>query len=134
MTHWALQYIGLRWTNGGNSREEGFDCWNLTRTVQREQFGIDVPAIDVDAYKVRDCVNAFSCHDELSNWVKVDEPREGDCILMSQSKLPTHIGVWVDVQGGGILHSVQGSGVVFTSESHIHSMKYNILGCYRHAG
>ncbi|CAB4122147.1 Endopeptidase, NLPC/P60 domain containing protein [uncultured Caudovirales phage] len=134
MTHWANEYMGITWSNGGNSKQEGFDCWNLVRTIQREQFGIDVPVIDVDAYKIKDCVVAFSTHGELKNWDKVEVPQEGDCVLMSQNKRPTHIGVWLDEQGGGIIHSVQGVGVIFTTESHIQSMNYNVLGYYRYAG
>ena len=43
MTHWAIRYIGDEWV----TREH--DCWGFVRRVYREQFGIAVPAVDVDS-------------------------------------------------------------------------------------
>ena len=90
---WAAQYIGQPWVHGEH------DCWAFFRRVQAERFGRQVPAIDVDAFDVRACVAAFTGHDERARWQEVQQPQEGDAVLMSQSRVPTHVGVWVD---GGV--------------------------------
>jgi cell wall-associated NlpC family hydrolase len=121
---WAAQYIGQPWVHGEH------DCWAFFRRVQAERFGRQVPAIDVDAFDVRACVAAFTGHDERARWQEVQQPQEGDAVLMSQSRVPTHVGVWVD---GGVLHCVRGAGVVFSSLRGLKSFPYNVTGYYRAA-
>lgn len=116
----AKQYIGQPW-------EAGHDCWAFFRRVQRERFGRDVPVIDVDAFDTRACVKAFVGDDERQRWELVDQPLDGDGVLMSQSRQPTHVGVWVD---GGVLHCVRNTGVVFSTLRSLKSF-YNVLGYYR---
>lgn len=114
--HWAAQYIGRRWAAGATGPEY-FDCWGLFRHVQHEQFGIEVPAIAPDSYGTLSCAKTFRDHPEREHWQPIGEqaPQEGDCVLMSSGNHPRHIGVWLAVDGGGVLHCVQGAGVVYQS-------------------
>lgn len=116
------QYLGDAWVHGEH------DCWGFFRRVQREQFGRDVPVIDVDAFNLRDCIHAFTGNIERTRWAEVSDPQNGDAVLMSQSQRPTHVGVWVD---GAVLHCVRGSGVVYTSLATLRNFPYNVLGFYR---
>lgn len=125
MNHWATQYIGQPWIAGEH------DCWAFARRVWREQFGIDVPTVDVDACNRLACVRAFSGHEELSNWHNVDTPQEGDAVLLSQSKHPSHVGVWVNADGGGVLHCVQGIGVVFQRSASLAMFGWSHTEFYR---
>ena len=120
--HWVEQYLGDAWIHGSH------DCWAFFRKIQREQYGRDVPPIDVDAFNLRDCIREFSEHDERKKWVEVTEPIDGDAVLMSQSHRPTHIGIYVN---GSVLHCVRGSGVVFTPLASLRNFPYNVLGFYR---
>jgi len=119
---WIREYIGLPWVHGEH------DCWAFFRRVQRERFMREVPAIDVDAFNTMACVRAFTQHNERINWQQVDTPADGDAVLMSQSKHPTHVGVWV---GDGILHCVRNTGVVFSNLRALKSFPYNVVGYYR---
>lgn len=119
---WVREYLGQPWVHGEH------DCWAFFRKVQKEKFNRDVPAIDVDAFNTMACVKAFLNHGERQNWFEVKTPQNGDAILMSQSKVPTHVGVWVD---GAILHCVRNTGVVYTNEKALKSFPYNITGIYR---
>jgi hypothetical protein len=49
----------------------------------------------------------------------VDFPQDGDIVEMGSAKDMWHVGIWLDVDNGGILHSVQGVGVVFTQARHL---------------
>lgn len=118
----ARDYIGQGWVYGEH------DCWGFFRKVQKEQFGRDVPVINVNSFNTMECVKAFLGHNERTNWVEVKEPINGDAVLMSQSKQPTHVGIWVD---GAVLHCVRSSGVVFTNLKALKSFPYNIVGYYR---
>lgn len=125
MSHWALQYIGEPWVAGEH------DCWAFVRRIWRDHFGLDVPAVDVDACNRLACVRAFSGHAERASWHNVATPQEGDAVLLSQSKHPSHVGVWIDADGGGVLHCIEGTGVVFQTVSSLRAAGWHTLEFYR---
>lgn len=127
MSHWATQYIGRPWVAGEH------DCWGFARSVWREQYGWDVPIVDVDSLNLRASIHAFERHPERRHWLGVGLYIEGDAILMGQGQRPIHIGVWCDVDGGGVLHAVRGAGVVFQSRQALAAAGWNILAGYRRA-
>jgi hypothetical protein len=47
---------------------------------------------------------------------------------MRQAKNPVHAGIWLDIDGGGVLHCVRGSGVVFQS-----IVTLNLCGWFLHS-
>lgn len=124
--HWAAQYIGLPWVS------QSHDCWAFFRNIQAVHFGRDVPVILVDTEDIRACVRAFTGSAERSNWAETEHPHEGDAVLMSQHKQPTHVGVWVDVDGGGVLHCIKDSGVIFSRPHHLFQLGYAMLASYRY--
>ena len=126
MTHWAGAYIGEEWVNGQN------DCWHFFRKVQREHFGREVPVVDVNALSVLSCAQAIDKHEERSNWVVVQSPKEGDAVLMGKGKHPTHIGVWTDADGGSVLHSLEKAGVCRQKLSALKRDGWNTITYYRH--
>lgn len=127
MTHWASDYIGEPWVAGAN------DCWSFFRRVQAEQFARQLPAIDPATYHVADIARAYRDAPEVAEWTIVDHPREGDGVLMGKAKRPTHVGVWIEADGGGVLHCQEEGGVVFTSRRALAGLGWNVLGFYRKA-
>lgn len=128
MTHWAEHYIGDPWIKGEH------ECGHLFLRVQDEQFGNVVNLIDADACSMLSCVRAMNgSHPEFLLWPEIsDSPREGDCVQMSHSKRPHHIGVWVDIDGGGVLHCVEGLGVIFSTRQALRLNGWNITAIRRH--
>lgn len=125
--HWAESYIGREWVNGSH------ECGHFFCTVMRERFGLDVQIIDADALNLRSCVRALNGqHPEFQNWVEVEIPQEGDCIRMSHSKHPHHVGLWVDIDGGGVLHCCEGIGTVFSSRKALKVAGWNVVTILRH--
>ncbi len=126
--HWAAKYVGEPWVSSDN------DCWAFARKVWREQFGISVPAVDVDACSRLACSRAFAGHGEVANWSLVDLPQEGDGVLIGKNKRPSHVGVFVASGSGSILHCVQGVGVLCQDIKSMELMGFRALGFYRRAG
>lgn len=126
MNHWASKYLGDEWSR------ENHDCFIFFRRVQKEQFGRDIPAFDVDAANRMACARAVAANPERGNWLPVDVPQEGDAVLLAHAKHPSHIGVWVDVDGGGVLHCVKGPGVVFQKIISLKSGGWGHLEYMRH--
>ena len=130
MSHWAVRYIGDAWI------EKAHECGHFFVRVQREQFGIETAVVDADALSALSCVRALDgSHPEFLNWPLIaerDAPREGDCVQMSHSKRPHHIGVWIDADGGGVLHCVEGQGVIFSTRQSLKVNGWNITEIRRH--
>ncbi len=100
--HWAEHLIGRPWEAGGRG-PDAFDCWGLVHWCWRERFAIEVPEIPVDAANLRAVLAGFRDHPERRRWQLVDRPCEGDAMLMRQSRHPVHVGLWLTVDGGGVL-------------------------------
>lgn len=130
MSHWSINYIGDPWVKGEH------ECGHFFVRVQAEQFGIQTEVIDADSLSVLSCVRALNgSHREFLNWPLVDNqntPMEGDCVQMSHSKRPHHIGVWIEADGGGVLHCVEGMGVVFSTPQSLKANGWNITAIRRH--
>lgn len=108
------KYIGLPWEAGAQG-PTSYDCMSFFRQVQAECFGIEVPSIIATNYDDPIAlVHLFGDHPERKRWTKLAAPVHGCAVIIRR---PMHIGVWLDIDGGGVLHCVRGAGVVFTADS-----------------
>lgn len=126
-THWAVDYIGEPWIAGEH------DCWGFFRRVQSERYGRAVPPFDVDAFNRFACARAVRDNPERSHWLRVTAPQEGDAVLLAHARHPSHVGVWIDADGGGVLHCLEGDGVVFQTRKSLTACGWSHLEFYRHA-
>jgi len=129
--HWARQYMGRPWVNGGQG-PDAFDCWELVRNVLDRHFNIQVPAVDIDANCAKACALALNHGKRKSNWRKVTAPKEGDVVLMAHAKYPSHVGIWLDVDQGGILHCMRGAGVVYSTPTKLRLSGWGKIEYYRY--
>lgn len=129
--HWAEQYIGTPWTKGGEG-PDSFNCWNFFRHVQQLHFGRAVAPVHADEDSPRDFIDAFRSHPERGDWLEVPRPAEGDGVEVWHIRYPWHIGVWVNVDGGGLLHCVRGMGVIFSRAHELPAQGFGRIVCYRH--
>lgn len=129
--HWAAQYIGTPWAKGGEG-PDAYNCWNFFRMVQLKHFGIGIGPVQADEDVPREFIEAFRTHPDRAQWHEVLRPREGDGVEVWHIKYPWHIGVWVDVDGGGLLHCVRGMGVIFSRGVELPAQGFGRIVCYRH--
>jgi len=126
-----LDYLGKPWESGGNG-PDAYDCWGLVRAVYRDH-GIILPVVDVDAHKSLEVRHAFNAGD-FTQWEKLNHAQHLAAVLMSKGKQPDHVGVWLHTEGGGVIHSIQGAGVVYNGIRSLSMMGYNVLGFYAWKG
>lgn len=112
MTHFANKYIGLPWVAGGQGPAE-FDCWGFVRFILKHEYGHDVPPVNINPNNLRDVLRAFKEDMAFQSFIEVKIPKDGDVVLMRQAKYPVHCGIFLEVDGGGILHCARNCGVVF---------------------
>lgn len=124
---YATKYIGLPYRAGL------FDCWGLVRKVYKEEYGINLQEIPIDVENLRQLITAIEQTPERNNWKRVTIPNEGDIVLMRQSRHPIHVGIWLNADGGGIMHCIKNSGVVFQDLNNLILSGWKIEGFYKYA-
>lgn len=131
MTMSADKYIGRPWVNGGQG-PQAFDCWGFVRYVYAQEYGIPLAAIDVSAYAALAVRRAAKEAAPVSDFVSVDllDLEDADIVLCSQAKHPHHVGIWI---GGGLLHCVEGAGVVYQTRQSLQRHGWNLISGYRRA-
>ncbi len=130
--HWAARYIGLGWDRLGEG-PAAFNCWSFVRHVLAEQFGVAVPVIPYpDSEEVLDVL--FDRHPEAARWPRVGRPQEGDLTLLRFGRDPSHVGIWVDADGGKVLHCARTCGVVCQTRRALDLLGGRIVSYHRFAG
>ncbi|MFM0326078.1 NlpC/P60 family protein [Caballeronia glebae] len=120
------RYVGLAWRAGARG-PDAFDCWGLLRHVQGKHFGIALPDIPAFGEVARDM------HEERMSshaWEIAPEPAHGMGVLMRGGDDP-HVGVWLDCDGGGVLHAMERVGVVWTPRQSLRLLGLSRLKYYR---
>jgi hypothetical protein len=112
-TTFCLGLIGKPWVAGGRGPDT-FDCWGLLVHVYRELLGIELPA-----YTCMDVQNKLMVAKTIvcvfSEWGVLPTPKHLCAVGISANRKLHHLGVWLDLDGGGVLHASETSGVVFQS-------------------
>lgn len=121
-SHWAAPYIG----------QPAPDCWAFARRVWAERFGAVLPILPYDVTDHRALRRQLEGA-EAHGWVQVLAPAEGDAVLMTRGARPCHVGVWIAPDDcPGVLHWVEGQGVVYSPLSHLAGLGYAAASFWRH--
>ena len=121
------QYIGKPWVAGGTGPGE-FDCWGLLAYVAREHFGCQLPSIMGLTEDERREAYRQGLEDGL--WRPVEHPQHGDAVLLRGGNSP-HVGIYLDIDGGGVLHALEGVGVIFSRRVVLPTQGYGRVQFYR---
>jgi hypothetical protein len=116
---------------------DAFDCWGLTRACQREVFGRELPIVGSDATDLRALVRVIETSELRSVWIeraKGEAPAAGDIVTMTHAHRPHHVGVWLDVDGGGALHALEDWGVCFDNRARLRMAGFGRLTFHRFGG
>jgi cell wall-associated NlpC family hydrolase len=105
--------IGLPWSDNGHG-PDSYSCWGLTRECQRAVFGRDLPIINHPA-TLRSLIETIEHHEIRDAWPEVKKPVHGDLVTMTHARHPHHIGVYLGLDGGRVLHSTEQTGVMCCS-------------------
>lgn len=130
MIHWASAYIGKPWAQGA-SGPDAYDCYGLVRAVYADVAGIDLPIVDADGLRTLAAARAMRDYADYGQWFEPADVRELDVVQMGHARHPHHVGLWLDADGGGVLHSVAGAGVVFQRTPQLALHGWHRLNRYR---
>jgi len=134
MEHWAQQYIGRRWVSGARGPLT-FDCWGLVWWIYKHHYAIELPEYPgLDAENIK-LVGKLLTAGEKKEWTRILKPVDGCVVGMSQNKIFHHVGIYLDVDGGLVLHAYKGSsGVISQRPSNLRSQGWNRIEFYQYNG
>ncbi|MCV0426199.1 MAG: hypothetical protein K5905_12050 [Roseibium sp.] len=95
------------------NRAPGFHCWGAFCAVQEILGLAGLPDFVPDSVTLSARAKALGGHAERSRWIEIPEPVNGCAVLMGRQEVPIHVGCYLDLDGGGVLHATPGVGVAF---------------------
>ena len=115
--HWVNNYIGLPWVAYARGPDT-FDCWGLVLDVLNKHFQIDLPQyLTVKTDDPQGMTEAMLSGLNANLAEPVEQPVHGAIaccyIVVNGKELVRHVGIYLDIDGGGILHSYEKHACAF---------------------
>lgn len=136
MSHWAQCYIGKPWVSGARG-PEAFDCWGLLRWIYSVHYGVELPLFPgVDATNPLAVGHAMSAElgRPCSPWERIERPIEGCGVAMGAGKRFHHVGVWLEADGGLVLHAARKRNVTAQGLSSLRNSGISNIAYFKHHG
>lgn len=88
----------------GAAGPDAYWCWGLAQVAQRRLAGRELPIVNANVKDLRAIVRLIEQHPIRTTWSPVAAPRHLDLVTLASHKHPHHIGTWLAVDGGVVLH------------------------------
>lgn len=130
---WVTPYLRTPWVSGGRG-PDCYDCWGWLRAVYADQFGIDLPEYaGVDATNDAVVSMLLTTGAQGSDWYQLVQPIHGCAVAMGHGGRISHVGVYLEVDGGLVLHCQRDMGVVLHSVADVKAvLKFSTVTFFRH--
>lgn len=87
-----------------------FGCYGLTRHLQRVLYGRELPLIEIPPDLERTgMAGLIETSPERARWRAIDAPEDGAVVQMFRNNLGYHIGTYIDLDGGLVVHAIEPS-------------------------
>jgi len=106
--HWVNKYIG----------KHSYNCGSLVYNVLKNEFNKEIPE-----------VNANNILEISKLTKKIKKPEHGAIAIMKNDN--SHIGLYLKYDGGGILHCLEKTGVIFQTHAHLRSNGWKTINYYK---
>lgn len=125
--HWGAQYVGLPYALSAADIGDGFNCWSFFLHVQAQHYGRALSVEqDAELQSPWDRRRIVRNRAHYERWMPAAVPQDGGAVVMGRRRYASHIGVWVDVDGGKVLHALEGVGVVASSLLQVKELWRNV--------
>lgn len=90
-----------------------YDCWGFFRDFYAKELGIGLPVVGVASGDLRKVIEEFGGSSIRAMFTPVEDPQNGDAVLITYSTRPNHVGVYLKMpEGPLVMHNHASSGVV----------------------
>lgn len=131
-SHWASEFLGKKWVSGARGPDK-FDCWGLIYFILKTKYKIIVDEYPGIGYLSGNNEDIYKLMAEEADkkWEVLEKPIDGCVCGLSQTKRITHVGLYLDIDGGRVLHSVEKLGVVCQPVSSLLANQFNTIVYYK---
>lgn len=130
MKHWAIEFIGKKWVQHARGPDE-FDCWGLLIWVYRKRYGVELP--DVPGADLKTFFRLMNAEFKAPTvWTEVKKPFEGCGVALGGTEFYHHVGLWLDVDGGLVLHSASQKNITAQSLRGLQASGMRRFAFYKH--
>lgn len=127
---WAAALVGRPYRARGRG-PSSFDCWGLCAYVWTAHFGLPyVPDVGCDRSDSRGVLAELRGAEASGLAARISSPVHGCAVYMSRSARPSHVGIFLDLDGGVVLHATVEAGVLLTRLRDLRFAGLNVVGFY----
>lgn len=113
----------------GQPYRPDFRCWDLVRYVSRVVFNRPLPEVPDEVQGRFQIARAFRTSPERARWKISAVPKAGAIVLVGAAMRETHAGIYLNIDGGGVLHTEERTGIVLEPFSELEA-RVHTLNCY----
>lgn len=107
---------------------DSFNCWGLLYYVQKNYFNTSMPIAPIG--DPEGCRKLYENNMHNGRWAVIQIPEHGCGALLRGGEEP-HVGIYLDLDGGGILHAMEGEGVIWTPLNRLRALNFGRTSYYR---
>lgn len=113
----------------------GLHCWELVRRAQEDIFNRKLPLVMEHPGTKLAVARLMARRDKHPGWRRFDAPQHGAVVFMTRAghgpeRAAIHSGVYLAMDGGGILHTDEPHGVAFESLAELRARNWSGLAFY----
>ena len=134
---WLSDMLGKPWrayaTGECVDGVAAWDCWGVFFYAAERVLDTSLDRhLDVPTKNPRAFARVAAQEVGSGDWRKLSIPKHGCAVLMAEGARFQHVGMWLDINGGRLLHSREGAGVVL--DGAVHLSNYNLVEYWEYVG
>ncbi|BBB29382.1 NlpC/P60 family protein [Neptunomonas japonica] len=134
---WLSDMLGKPWrayaTGENVEGVEAWDCWGVVVHAFYQLHGVALDRhLDIPTKSPRSFVRVVAQEITSGHWRQISHQKHGCVVLLATATRFHHIGIWLDINGGRLLHSTEGVGVALDSSAHLSN--YNLVEYWEYVG
>lgn len=123
---WTTPLLGTPWKSGARG-PESFDCWGILCHVYETQKGVKLPTFADVLPKTGEAMELMNAK---TGWNQLKEPEHLCAVALGRVSLTHHVGIYLEDDGGLILHCHETSGVIIQSPHEMRLEGWNSIKYY----
>lgn len=131
MMHWAAEYVGKAHQHGGRGPEV-FDCWGLLKWIYMHRYGIALPDLPGISSKQAIAISKQINKSVEEEWFPVEKPFDGCAVALAQVRSYHHVGIWIDADGGKVLHCYDDQRVIVDTVKQLQLKGFRKVDFFKH--
>lgn len=125
MKHWSEKYLDSVYQKGQQ------DCWTVFCDIQNDIFNKNIKNIAFGEISDLNTRKEFLKHPLRQRFKQVTIPVDGCAVFMSKGKYTSHIGTFLNIGEGKVLHCIEYSGTIIQNLSLVKASGWNIIGFFK---